>query len=197
VIAVLFWNGNRDSDGRWFIADAISAFPGCRTDQLHISQKDLLRFSRQQNHVEVLRRSVNVHWPRLLHNCFETALRGLEPLQSLLAREHRAGPLSRVPSTEEVPWVETREEIQEILKKHGESVAGRLFQEFFAYLLALEGYETVVSNQVGVPDVKASGLNRSGINLGRWSREDAHRLLDYCCRCGDEVLADKIKALFL
>ena len=195
LIAAMFWNGDRETEGRWFSVDVVAGFPGHKGESLHVSQKDLLRLSRQQTKLSILSESINGTWPRLLNAYRESAEEDLERLRTQLERDREDNSLRRKLQNDAIPRAQTRADIQHLLEIHTESVVGGLFQVFFAYLLALEGYKNVVSNQVGVPDVKATGLKSTGVDLGRWSREDVDHLICYSRQAGDDMTVDRLMAL--
>ena len=89
------------------------------------------------------------------------ALEGHTRLQAVLKERHAAGWKGELLSRDDTLDFEHRQSIALILAHHGSKVAGHIFQDLLAYLLALAGYRSVTSNPVGVPDIQLGDLASS------------------------------------
>ena len=201
ILAVLFWCGDRNVDGRWLIADAADSFRRSSSEITSVSKKHMERADRSQPWLDPIREHVASLWPPFLQAFFEDAMRGHEPLCEALKYAHEHGAVSARLPTERVLDIDHRDAIQALIDHHGESLAGHIFQDLFAYLVGHAGYATVTLNPVGVPDATVSGLRgvvaseASEIDLGRFSLAEARQLLRHCEVRGDEKLAARIRAL--
>jgi hypothetical protein len=157
VVAAMFWCGDRDRDGRWLMVDANEAFPSQRgTTSMGI--RKMARIAERQASLAPLRSHVDVHWPRFLRAFMPQALESHEVLKAALADAHSGNGLAEPLSGDDPLEFEHRERIAAILKKHGASLSGLIFQDFLAYLLGMAGYRDVQLDPVGVPDIEVSGL---------------------------------------
>ena len=201
ILAVLFWCGDRNVDGRWLIADAADSFRRSSSEITSVSKKHMERADRGQPWLNELKEHIANLWPPFLHAFFDDAMRGHEPLCEALKYAHEHGTVSARLPTERVLDVDHRDAIQALIDHHGESLAGHIFQDLFAYLVGQAGYATVTLNPVGVPDATVSGLRSAGtdevleIDLGRFSIAEVRQLLSHCEEAGNHLLADRIRSL--
>ena len=200
ILAALFWCGDRSIDGRWLIADAEATFQKRATQTISVRKIRMERAHRGQPWLDGLKKHITDVWPPFLQAFSEDAMRGHEALCEVLKHAHENGTVAARLPTERVLDTDHRDAIQSLIEHHGESPAGHIFQDLFAYLVGHAGYVTVTLNPVGVPDVTVSGLRSAGvsdaleIDLGRFSVKQARQLLRYCEESKDEVLAARIRA---
>ena len=76
---------------------------------------------------------------------------GHEVLCVVLADCHSAGNIAERLPKERILDTDHRDAVRSIIEQHGESVAGHVFQDLFAYLVGYAGYADVLLNAVGVP----------------------------------------------
>lgn len=197
VIAALFWCGKREVDGRWFIVDATESFRSARTAGGSLGIQDLRRIEKGQTWLAGVRQHVEQTWPAFLRAFREVALAGHEVLRTELDGLQKAGKLRDRLSAEPVLELEHREAVCTIVESLGASVAGHVFQDLLAYLLALAGYGRVQINPVGVPDIEVSELRArlesDPVTLSI-TRQQAVRLMKVCQAAGESEL---VKALTL
>ena len=199
ILAALFWCGDRNVDGLWLIADAEATFRQRAAQTISVPKTRMERAHRGQPWLDGLKKHITDVWPPFLQAFFEDAMRGHEALCEVLKHAHENGTVAARLPTERVLDTDHRDAIQSLIEHHGESPAGHIFQDLFAYLVGHAGYSTVTLNPVGVPDVTVSGLRRAGLNdsveidLGRFNLSDARRLLRYCEESNDEALAARIR----
>ena len=153
---------------------------------------------RGQPWLSELKQHVDELWPPFLHAFFRDAMRGHDALCEVLAQSHEHGTVKARVSAERVLETDHRDAVRTLIEHHGESQAGHVFQDLFAYLVGCAGYENVLLNPVGVPDVTVSGFHdplddEAQINLGRFSVAEARKMLEHCERAGDRLLADRIR----
>ncbi len=153
AVAALFWSGRWDVDGRWFIVD-IESLPAVSS----LSAINLQRLARNQPRLANVREHLNRTWVPFLAAFVDRSFAGHKALQVELKELHDEGTLSQQLSTADVLEYEHRNSVQAIVNHHGALVAGHIFQDLLAYLLALAGYRTVRINPVGVPDIEVSDL---------------------------------------
>jgi len=200
ILAALFWCGDRNVDGRWLIADAKATFRQRAVQTIFVPKTRMERAHRGQTWLDDLKTHIADIWPPFLQAFFDDAMRGHEALCGVLKHSHENGSVAARLPTERVLDTDHRDAIQSLIDHHGESPAGHIFQDLFAYLVGHAGYATVTLNPVGVPDVTISGLRRVGtddarkIDLGRFSEKEARRLLQYCEELEDEAIAVRIRA---
>lgn len=183
VIAALFWCGKRAVDGQWFIVDAAESFRSGRTEGGSLGFQDLLRLGKGQPWLAGLRDRIHQLWPPFLRAFRDEALAGHEVLRTELDALQKAGRLQDRLELDPVLDLEHRKAVKEILDTHGASVAGHIFQDLLAYLLALAGYSRVQINPIGVPDIEVSERNVKAaaqfitLNL---TQEQIARLMKLC-----------------
>jgi hypothetical protein len=104
----------------------------------------------------------------------------------------RAGKLQDRLERDPVLDLEHRKAIQAIHHTHGSSVAGHIFQDLLAYLLALAGYGRVQINPIGVPDIELSELRTDTaaqfVTLSL-AQEQVDRIVRLCQKAGALDLA--------
>lgn len=109
----------------------------------------------------------------------------------------KAGKLCDRLTAEPLLELEHREAVRTIVESLGAAVAGHVFQDLLAYLLALAGYGRVQINPVGVPDIEVSELRgrleSDPVTLSI-TRQQAARLVKLCQAAGESEL---VKALVL
>jgi hypothetical protein len=199
ILAALFWCGDRDVDGRWLIADAAATFRQRTAQTISVPKTRMERAHRGQSWLDGLKQHITDVWPPFLQAFFEDAMRGHEALCEVLKHAHENGTVAARLPTERVLDTDHRDAIQSLIDHHGESPAGHIFQDLFAYLVGHAGYSTVTLNPVGVPDVTVSGLVGqesvvpADVDLGSFSERQARTLLKYCEQSGDEELADRVR----
>ena len=200
ILAALFWCGDRNVDGLWLIADAEATFRQRAAQTISVPKTRMERAHRGQPWLDGLKKHITDVWPPFLQAFFEDAMRGHEALCEVLKHAHENGTVAARLPTERVLDTDHRDAIQSLIEHHGESPAGHIFQDLFAYLVGHAGYTTVTLNAVGVPDVTVSGLRSAGVSdalevdLGRFTVKEARQLLRYCEDSKDEVLAARIRA---
>jgi hypothetical protein len=196
VIAVLFVGGDRELDGRWIIVDAAD-FRGRTGETVSAARSALLATARAQPWLEPIRRHVDELWPAFLQGFVDVAERGHAALVTELAALHDAGRLRERLPRDRVLAIEHVATVKALVRRHGESDAGRLAQDLLAYLLAVAGYRKVTLNPVGVPDFvleeRMADVQSSRVTLSMPCR-DAERLAALCRAAGDEQLARMVEA---
>ena len=199
ILAALFWCGDRNVDGRWLIADAKEIFRRNSSQSTSVSKTRMELADRGQPWLNDLKAHIAELWPSFLQAFLDDAMRGHEALRDVLEHNHENGTVSARLPTERVLDTDHRDAIKSLIEHHGESLAGHIFQDLFAYLVGHAGYATVTLNPVGVPDVTVSGLcatrsdEAAEITLGPFSMKDARRLLRYYEESNDEALAALIR----
>lgn len=192
VIAALFWCGKREVDGRWHIVDAAESFRSARTAGGSLGIQDLRRIEKGQPWLAGVRQHVEQTWPAFLRAFREAALAGHEVLRTELDALQKAGKLRDRLTAEPVLELEHRESVRTIVESLGAAVAGHVFQDLLAYLLALAGYDRVQINPVGVPDIEVSELRgrleSDSVTLSI-TRQQAARLVKLCQAAGESELA--------
>jgi hypothetical protein len=167
AVAALFWCGERDLDGRWFIVDSVESFRSARAERASLMAHDLGRIEKSQPWLRGVRDHIERKWRPFLGTFAQQALAGHEALQTELRELHHARKLPGRLIGADVLEMEHRNTLDAIIKHHGPRVAGHIFQDLLAYLLGLAGYRTVRTNPIGVPDIEVSDLARAdGDDLG-------------------------------
>jgi hypothetical protein len=194
ILAALFWCGDRTVDGRWLIADAEDFFRRNSVQAMTVSLRSMQRAHRGQAWLAELKAHIETLWPAFLQAFLTDAMSGHETLCKVLQDCHQHGTVSGRLPTDRVLETDHRDAIERIISHFGESNAGHIFQDLFAYLVGYAGYSEVLLNAVGVPDITVSGFCRSGsvekdIDLGRLAESDVQLLLSHCQSAGDERLA--------
>ena len=195
ILAVLFWCGDRSVDGRWLIADAEDAFRKNATQTISVSRQNMQRAHRGQAWLSELKGHIDGLWPAFLQGFLDDAMSGHEALCRVLADCHEHGTVGERLPGHRVLETDHRDSVDQIIRHFGESNAGHIFQDLFAYLVGHAGYSEVLLNAVGVPDITVSGFRQSkaveqDIDLGRLPEPDVQRLLSHCRAAGDEGLAN-------
>ncbi len=196
LLAVLFVGGDRELDGRWTIVDAAD-YHGRNGDSVSVARSPLVATARTQRWLDPLRRHVDDLWPAFLQAFVGAAERGHAELVAELDGLHRDGRLRERLPRDRVLGIEHLATVKDLVRRHGESDAGRLAQDLLAYLLALAGYRKVTLNAVGVPDfvledcTGAELAQRVTVSLVRL---DAERVAAHCRAAGDERLARTVEA---
>jgi hypothetical protein len=195
IVAVLFWCGNRSVDGRWLIADAEDSFRKNASQTITVSRQNMQRAHRGQTWLAELKAHVDAVWPAFLQGFHGDAMSGHEALCRVLADCHEHGTIGERLPSHRVLETDHRDSVDQIIRHFGESNAGHIFQDLFAYLVGYAGYSEVLLNAVGVPDITISGFRRSiaveqDIDLGKLPESDVQRLLSHCKSAGDEDLVN-------
>jgi hypothetical protein len=197
LVAVLFVGADRDFDGRWTIVDAAD-FHGRNGESVSAARSVLVATARTQRWLDPLRRHVDELWPPFLQAFADVAERGHTKLVAELDTLHRTGGLRERLPRDRVLGVEHLATVKELVRRHGESDAGRLAQDLIAYLLTLAGYRKVTLNPVGVPDfvLDDCAVLTAPCSACRFSlpRSDAERVVALCRAAGDERLAATMEA---
>ena len=193
LLAVLFWCGDRDSDGSWVIVDA-SRLRDRQGESCSTTKAGLLLTSRVHDGLGELRRHVAANWPAFLDAFKEEALRDHATLVEALVHCHSEGLVPDRLPRHTILAAEHRATLKQIIDVRGESGAGRIMQDLLAYLLAFAGYREVTNNAVGVPDFVLSdpiiGTDvREGTVVVELTHDEAGRLLDLCRSAGEDELA--------
>jgi hypothetical protein len=193
VVAVLLWCGDREIDGDWLVVDSKASFGRGSGGSRSAGKEELKLAELSQPDLDGIRDHVSKNWKRFLGAHVDLALQGHDPTRSELERLHRDGALmGRLPA-HKVLQSEHREHVRRIVESLGESVAGLVFQDLFAYLLGMAGYREVKINAVGVPDVELSGLvGFSAEHAYPFEPEEIEELIEACRRAGNNALADKV-----
>ena len=200
ILAALFWCGDRAVDGRWLIADAESTFHRNTARIVVVPKARMQQAHRGQPWLTDLKQHVDNMWSSFLTAFYPDALLGHDVLCKVLQQCHENGTVAaRLPS-ERVLETDHRDSIQKLIDHHGESQAGHVFQDLFAYLVGHAGYTNVLLNAVGVPDVTVSGyrvqqLENRDVDLGRFSVAETRQILSHCEQAGDDRLANRIRTL--
>jgi hypothetical protein len=190
LIAAMFWRGDELHDGRWLIVDA-RALSASGSRARSFGKADLIRKANGQPSLGWLRDRIEPLWPRLLAGFLQDALGGHETLARALSAAFKDERMENTLPSYRVLAVEHRANIRTVLEKHSETGTGRLFQDFFAFLLGLAGYRSVTVNPVGVPDVIVSDPDdERGIAVGPISRSDIERLRSLCLQLEETRLAE-------
>jgi len=195
VIAALFWCGKRDVDGRWFIVDAAESFRSGPTDGGSLGVQDLQRIEKGQAWLAGVRHHIEQTWPPFRRAFRDEALVGHEALRTELKELNRLGRLQERLAADPVLELEHRNAVCEILDHHGAAVAGHIFQDLLAYLLALAGYKRVQINPIGVPDIEVSDFRSDVISdlvTLTLTREQLDRLVKLCQAAGESELVESL-----
>jgi len=155
AIAALFWCGQRDVDGRWFIVDAAESFRAGPAEGGSLDVRALQRLELGQARLTGLRDYVEHTWPPFLRAFHDRALMGHVTLRTELEELKRSRRLQERVTKESILDLEHRDNVRAIVDTLGAKVSGLIFQDLLAYLLAL-AYDRVQINPVGVPDIEAS-----------------------------------------
>lgn len=199
IIAALFWHGAADPNGRWVLVDAKESIRPGRAAAVSFGFKDLVRLDRTQVWLAGIREHVAENWRPFLAAFSELSLEGHDALCAALGALHAEGKLRDQvePYRGEVLEVDHRNSIQTIVRQLGESVAGHVFQDLFAYLLGMAGYRTVRMNAVGVPDIELEGLEPYTSTDDRFivsfSREQLERVIDLAQAAGEEPMVGMLR----
>lgn len=194
VIAVMSLFGDRDLDGRWILVDPEKAFGRRQAETVSAQIGDLARAAEQQRQLHPLRNALSARWPAFLNANIEGAVAARADLKNDLKRRHESETLGERASTDRVLDLDHLANVRRVVDAHGESVAGGIFQDLFAYLLGSIGYATVVSNTIGVPDVAASGFRGNGfVDQQPFSRGEIERIAELCEKAGEEALAARLR----
>ena len=192
ILAVLFVGGDRDTDGRWCIVDALAYQD--RRGALAMARLKLLATARTQPGMYELRRHVDELWPRFFHAFLDIANLGHTALVKELQRCHLDSSIAERLPAYRVLETEHRTTLRRFVEQNGESNAGRLAQDMLAYMLAMAGYQKVTLNPVGVPDFVLEDLREPAervvsplVNI-TLRRTDAARLLELARDAGAEDL---------
>ena len=199
LLAALFWCGDRELDGYWLVTDAADLLRQCSGGTLSVPRQDMLRAGRSQPWLAPLREHLRDKWPPFLQAFLGDALDGHESLLAGLRRRHGESALAAQLPDYRILEAEHRQAVQQIVDRHGERVAGHIFQDLLAYLVSLCGYREVTVNPVGVPDVSLTDLvgaetDNGQVHLGPFSLAEARRLVDHCRATGDNELEERIRA---
>lgn len=194
AIAALFLCGDRDLDGRWLLVGAAAPFGGRKADSLSATKDELARMARSGGELEPLRAPLAESWPRWLQALLAPALAGRRELREELSARRAAGRLDAGLGPEPVLELDHIANASRVVERHGESVAGGVFQDLLAALLELIGYGSVISNTTGVPDIVAALVPGGGlVELGALPRAQVLRLLALCEGAGEASLADRLR----
>ncbi len=195
AVAALFWCGERAVDGRWFIVDAAESFRSSDAGATSLGVHDLRRIEKTQPWLAGVRDHVEHTWPAFLAAFGQQALSGHEALQEELSTLHRAGKLAEHVVDTDVLEFEHRSTVKAIIDQDGAAVAGHIFQDLLAYLLALAGYKTVRTNPIGVPDIEVSDLARADTDVVRLelSQQQVEALIRLARNAGDAALAESLE----
>src|SRR5207247_1545886 len=90
VVAALFWCGQPDVDGRWFLVDASECFRSGKAEGGSLGVFDLRRIEKSQPWLTAVRDHVGLMWRPFLRAFGERALAGHEALQAELGELHQA-----------------------------------------------------------------------------------------------------------
>jgi len=200
IVAALFWSADWNVEGNWLLADADDTFRRSTARVTAVSRTQMQQAHRGQPWLNDLKAHVENLWPRFLHAFLDDALLGHEALCRVLQECHEQGQVAARLPRERVLETDHRDALQRIIDQFGESQAGHIFQDLFAYLVGHAGYREVLLNAVGVPDVTVSGFRRAAadageVDFGRLRAEDARKLLHYSEQAGDAELAALIRGL--
>jgi hypothetical protein len=196
VVATLFWSGQRDTDGIWFLIDAAESFTTTKIEQVSLSARDIQRIAKSQSWLEPVRAHIHKWWRPFLLAYLDEALQGHAVLLAELRELHAGRRLAERMSKEKFLAVEHRSAIEAIIESHGPSVAGHIFQDLLAYLLGLAGYQTVRINPIGVPDIEVTDLDTSRARRGvsvLLTRQQLNTMLAICQSSGELELAALLK----
>lgn len=199
LLAALFWCGDRRIDGRWMVVDARESFGPTSAQTRRMSKDELARTMAHQPWLISVKAHLDQLWKPFLRAFHEEALMGREVLLAELVRCHAEQTVDERLPGEAVIEPEHRAAVGGVIGRHGESLAGHIFQDLFAYLLAHAGYRKVMVNQVGVPDVEVSDLRRAEesrrlVQVGALEAAEVRRLAQYCRKAGDFDLAERLAA---
>jgi hypothetical protein len=201
LVAVLFWCNDRDVDGHWLVTDASNLRVHRSTQTVTVSKGDLRRANnRKEPRLCDLREHLRRCWPPFLQAFLDEAIRGRLELVEELRRCHQEQRLAERLPKYDILEADHRLGIARIVEGWGESVAGHIFQDFFAYLVAQLGYRDVTLNPVGVPDVTLTSLDdllevQPVASLASLTSDELRRLTRYCHEAGDSELADRLRKL--
>lgn len=191
VIAALFWCGKREVDGRWFIVDAAESFRTGSSDGGSFDVRDLQRIEKGQTWLAAVREYVATTWPRFLRAFHDAALTGHEALCAELEGLRRANRLHEQVTGGAVLELEHRDAMRTIVNSLGPAIAGHVFQDLLAYLLALAGYNRVQINPIGVPDIEVSEFHGDSIAelvTVTITHGQANRIVKLCQAAGEDDL---------
>jgi hypothetical protein len=197
LIAVLFWCNDRRVDGRWLTVDVRERLGPTSPRGQRWSKEDLARTTAHQPRLAAVQAHLDQWWKPFLRAFLDEAMTGREALHEELARCHADGTMeARLPG-HAVLDAEHRGALADLIGHHGESTAGQVLQELFAYLLAHAGYRTVTINPIGVPDIVMSDLRpdaaaRRRVQLGTFDPTEVRKLVQYCQKAGDARLAERL-----
>jgi hypothetical protein len=195
-IAVLCLVGDHEIDGHWVLLDPMRAFPGRKTGAISLALSQLARIGQRQKHLQSLHDALEDAWRPYLHGYLAYAIGSRADLQSELERRYRARNLAAPICADPILNCDHLNNLRQIVNAHGEGVAGGVFQDLFAYLLAYLGYTKVVSNAIGVPDITASGLTgNESVTLSSFNRSEIERMAQLCEKAGDVELAGRLRGL--
>ena len=211
LVAVLFWCGERDLDGRWILVDAAESFRRGDAEGASLGAACLRRLRNSQPWLGAVHGHVERSWKPFLAAFGELALAGHEVLKAELEEIHRADRFAEHLPAGDVLDLEHRARVAAIVGALGEHVAGHVFQDLLAYLLGLAGYRTVQVNPVGVPDIEVADLAARHAPSGdaqpdetslfaprihlELSRPEVERLRRLASAAGDTDLLRKLLAL--
>jgi hypothetical protein len=196
LLAALFWPGEPPYGGRWIVVDTAQAFGRRGGRAMSAPCSSLVQAARGQPWLDDLRQNIDRWWPPMLQAFLEDALGPRAALVERLRRCHDEGTLGDQMPGHSILEIDHRRALDQIFGTLGESGAGRVLQDLFAYLLGLLGYRTITSNAVGVPDFVANDLDGSALQEPSitvvMTRDEASRLVRACEAGGAPDLATKI-----
>jgi len=190
VVAGLFLCGDAEIDGRWLIADARGTFGRRAGDSVSVGKDELSRAHLSQPAHDAIRDHLDANWRSFLAANLELAVKGHDATKSGLDRLHKEGRLTEGFPEDRILDAEHAEHMKRVVESLGESQSGVIFQDLFAYSLALGGYKDVGINAVGVPDVELAGL--SGSDSG-FSAGEVAEIAAACRQSGRMELAVKVE----
>lgn len=195
LLAVLFWSGDRNVDGQWIIVDA-SRIRHREAESVSVTKTAMLSTSRARDPLNAVRQHAAKYWPAFLYAFRDEALQGHAALVEVLERCHRNQLVAERLPEHAILAVEHSATVQEIIRFHGESDAGRLMQDLLAYMLAFIGYRAVTNNAVGVPDFVLADLGgvvgREPNVLVELTFDEARRIIELCQSAGHDDLAHAV-----
>lgn len=199
IVAVLFWHGTTDPNGRWLLVDAKESVRLGSGSAVSLSSRDLERLDRTQKWLYGIREYVAEYWRPFLAAFWKLSLEGHSRLCTELSTLHADGKLRD--QVEDycgsVIDIDHRNAIDVIVRQLGESGAGRVFQDLFAYLLGMAGYRIVNINPTGVPDIDLMGLEHNASANGDFiislSRDQLTRMIDLAQAAGEKLLVNILR----